>query len=57
MLSNFKRVFAKNRFAEWMFKQEASCFEETFFYSLSALPEFSVQLDFTLPIFNLKGKC
>lgn len=50
-LCHFKRVFMKNRFEEWMFKQEASCFEEAFFYPLS------VQLGFVLPLLNLKGKC
>lgn len=54
MLCHFKRVFMKNRFEEWTFKQEASCFEEAFFCSLSAL---SVQLGFVLPLLTLKGKC
>lgn len=57
MLSHFKRDFEKNRFEEWMFKKEDSCFEETFFYYLSVLSSLSVQLGFTLHLHNLKRKC
>jgi len=49
MLSHFIRVFGKNRFEVWVFKQEASCFEETFFHSLSALPEFSFSAAWLYP--------
>lgn len=51
--SQFRKVFAKNTFEEWLFKQEASCFEETFFYFCSSF--LFVQLGFAL-LLNLKGK-